>query len=62
MFWKIRDAYRSDKGWNKGFGFPELFALGRQELAKYRSRFPLLDGVVSQVEKTFPHKLRKVYQ
>ncbi|KAK3388483.1 Caleosin related protein-domain-containing protein [Sordaria brevicollis] len=63
MFWRIRDAYRSEKGWNKGFGFHEFFNLsrevGQEELAKNRSRFPLLDGIVSQVEKTFPHKLRK---
>lgn len=63
MFWRIRDAYRSELGWNKGFGFREFFNLsrevGREELAKNRSRFPLLDGVVTQIEKSFPHKLRK---
>ncbi|KAK3347420.1 Caleosin related protein-domain-containing protein [Neurospora tetraspora] len=59
MFWKIRDAYRSNKGWNKGFGLRDFIGLGREQLAKNRSRFPLLDGVVSQVEKTFPHKLRR---
>lgn len=59
MFWKIRDAYRSDKGWNKGFGLHDLFNLGLQQLFKLKSRFPLLNGIVSQVEKTFPYKLRK---
>lgn len=59
MFFKIREAYRTEKGWNKGFGLREFFNLGREQWAKNKGRIPPLNGIVSKVERGVTQKLHR---